>query len=80
MGFWNASIPIGSAVGVIAGGIIAQMWGWKHAFGLVALPGFVVAVLFLFIKDYKTVDLTVVDKKEPPGKNGDQRRIQGISE
>lgn len=63
MGFWNASIPIGSAVGVIAGGIIAQHWGWKHAFGLVALPGFVVAILFLFIKDYKTVDLTVVDKK-----------------
>jgi MFS family permease len=65
IGFWNASIPIGSALGVTMGGIIAQNFGWKHAFGLVALPGLIVAVLFLFIKDYKTVGLTVsrVNKK-----------------
>jgi MFS family permease len=62
MGFWNASIPIGSAVGVTLGGIIATTVGWKHAFGLVAFPGLVVAILFLFIKDYKTVDLSVTDK------------------
>jgi MFS family permease len=62
MGFWNASIPIGSAIGVTLGGIIASTIGWKHAFGLVAFPGLVVAILFLFIKDYKTVDLSVTDK------------------
>lgn len=63
MGFWNASIPLGSAIGVTMGGIIAQTLGWKHAFGIVALPGLVVAILFLFVKDYKTVDLSYVDKK-----------------
>jgi MFS family permease len=62
MGFWNASIPIGSALGVTMGGIIASTIGWKHAFGLVALPGLIVAILFLFVKDYKTVDLSVVNK------------------
>lgn len=62
IGFWNASIPVGSAIGVTLGGIIAQSWGWKHAFGLVAFPGLIVAILFLFVKDYKTVDLTIVDK------------------
>ena len=62
MGFWNASIPLGSAVGVTLGGIIAQSIGWKHAFGLVAVPGLVIAILFLFVKDYKTVNLTYVDK------------------
>lgn len=62
MGLWNASIPLGSAIGVTMGGIIAQALGWKHAFGLVALPGFIVAILFLFIKDYKTVDLSFIDK------------------
>jgi MFS family permease len=62
MGFWNASIPIGSAIGVTIGGIIATTIGWKHAFGLVAFPGLIVAILFLFIKDYKTVDLSVTDK------------------
>jgi MFS family permease len=62
MGLWNASIPLGSAVGVLLGGIIAANLGWKHAFGIVAIPGLIVAVLFLFVKDYKTVDLSFVDK------------------
>lgn len=58
MGLWNASIPLGTAIGVLLGGIIATRLGWKHAFGIVALPGFIVAVLFFFVKDYKTVDLS----------------------
>lgn len=63
MGLWNASIPLGTAIGVMLGGIIAARLGWRHAFGIVALPGFIVAVLFLFVKDYKTVDLSFIDKK-----------------
>lgn len=62
MGLWNASIPIGTAIGHFLGGVIAVHLGWKHAFGIVALPGLIVAVLFLFIKDYKTVDLAFIDK------------------
>ena len=62
MGIWNASIPLGSAIGVLLGGIIAAKLGWKHAFGIVAIPGFIVAILFLFVKDYKTVDLSFFDK------------------
>jgi len=62
MGIWNASIPLGTAIGVLMGGIIATRFGWKHAFGLVAIPGLVVAILFLFVKDYKTVDLSFIDK------------------
>jgi MFS family permease len=63
MGIWNASIPLGSAIGVLLGGIIAAKLGWKHAFGIVAIPGMVVAILFLFVKDYKTVDLSFIDSK-----------------
>jgi len=62
MGIWNASIPLGTAIGVLLGGIIATRLGWKHAFGLVAFPGLIVAILFLFVKDYKTVDLTFIDR------------------
>ena len=58
MGLWNASIPLGSAIGIALGGIIATHWGWRHAFGLVAIPGLIVAILFFFVKDYKTVGLT----------------------
>jgi MFS family permease len=62
MGIWNASIPLGSAIGVLLGGIIAVKLGWKHAFGIVAIPGMIIAILFLFVKDYKTVDLSFFDK------------------
>jgi MFS family permease len=62
MGLWNASIPLGSAIGVGMGGIIAQSLGWKHAFGIVAFPGLLIAILFLFVKDYKTVDLSFIDR------------------
>ena len=62
MGLWNASIPLGSAIGVLLGGIIAAKLGWKHAFGIVAIPGMIVAILFLFVKDYKTVDLSFYDR------------------
>ena len=64
MGLWNASIPLGSAIGVLLGGIIALKLGWKHAFGLVAFPGLIVAILFFFVKDYKTVDLSFIDKSQ----------------
>ena len=62
MGLWNASIPLGSAIGVLLGGIIAAKLGWKHAFGIVAVPGLIVAILFLSVKDYKTVDLSFYDR------------------
>jgi len=67
MGLWNASIPLGNAIGVTLGGIIAATWGWRHAFGLVAIPGLIVAILFFFVRDYHTVGLiqrnTGSDKK-----------------
>ena len=38
LGIWNASIPLGSALGIALGGYIAEHFGWRHAFGIVALP------------------------------------------
>ncbi|HEX2393944.1 MAG TPA: MFS transporter [Bacteroidales bacterium] len=70
IGLWNASIPLGSAIGVALGGVIASIWGWRHAFGLVAIPGLLIAILFFFVKDYKTVVLTKSKSPEPkPGKD-----------
>ncbi len=57
VGIWNMSIPLGMAAGIVAGGLIATHWGWRSAFGIVALPGLIIAILFFFVKDYKTVDL-----------------------
>ena len=57
MGFWNASIPLGSALGIALGAIVAEHFGWRYAFWLVALPGIIVGLIFLRIKDYRTVNL-----------------------
>lgn len=67
VGIWNASIPVGSAIGVALGGFIAVKYGWRHAFGLVAIPGMIISILFFFIKDYKTVDLIRSAKGETDG-------------
>lgn len=63
MGLWNASIPLGSAIGIAIGGLIAAQWGWRHALGIVAIPGLIIAILFFFIKDYKTIELERTDPK-----------------
>jgi MFS family permease len=68
MGIWNASIPLGAALGMALGAIIAEKFGWRHAFGIVALPGLLIAVLFLWTRDYKNVDLV-----RTAGKTADAR-------
>jgi predicted MFS family arabinose efflux permease len=62
LGLWNASIPLGSALGIGIGGFVAHHFGWRHAFGLVAIPGLFLAILFYFVTDYETVRLTKIEK------------------
>jgi predicted MFS family arabinose efflux permease len=57
IGIWNASIPLGSALGMAIGGLVAEHFGWRSAFGVVALPGLVVGLLFFGVTDYRTVEL-----------------------
>ena len=35
------------------GGVIADRWGWKAAFGVVGFPGLVLALLYLLVRDYQ---------------------------
>jgi predicted MFS family arabinose efflux permease len=57
-----AAASVGSVLGVLLGGVIAAHWGWKTAFGVVGLPGLALALLYLKVRDYRTVEL-------PPGLN-----------
>lgn len=52
---FHAAGPIGSVIGVILGGYIAVNWGWRYAFGLVAGPGLLFAILIFFAKDYPSI-------------------------
>ena len=58
MGALFAAASLGSVVGVVLGGVIAAKWGWKAAFGVVGVPGLGLALLYLLVRDYKTVALT----------------------
>ena len=53
-----ACASVGSVLGVMLGGLIAARWGWQAAFGIVGVPGLVLALLFLKVRDYRTVALT----------------------
>jgi len=52
-----ASASVGSVVGVMLGGLIAARWGWQAAFGVVGVPGLLLALLYLKVRDYETVKL-----------------------
>ncbi|SFM82795.1 MFS transporter [Variovorax sp. OV329] len=55
--FFSAA-SIGSVLGVLLGGVISAKFGWRAAFGIVGVPGLVLALLYLAVRDYRTVELT----------------------
>src|SRR5215471_10152268 len=58
MAAFFACASVGSVLGVMLGGLIAARWGWQAAFGVVGIPGLVLALLYLRVRDYRTVELT----------------------
>jgi MFS family permease len=71
LGAFLAAGLVGSVLGVVLGGVIAERWGWQAGFGAVGIPGLVLAVLFLLIvRDYKTVALPLARQTAQRGMNG----------
>ena len=60
LGAFLAAGMLGSVLGVMLGGFIAERWGWQAGFGAVGIPGLFLAFVFLaIVRDYKTVALPV---------------------
>jgi predicted MFS family arabinose efflux permease len=57
IGGFLAAASVGSVLGVVLGGMIAGKWGWQAAFGIVGMPGLFLSLLFLFVRDYRTICL-----------------------
>jgi MFS family permease len=55
LGVFQTGAPLGILVGGVGGSLAAAQWGWRAAFWVLALPGLVLAVLFLRVRDYPTV-------------------------
>ena len=43
------AIPVGAAIGYLAGGQLGSLWGWRAPFLICGIPGLIVAALYLFI-------------------------------
>lgn len=63
IGIYNAAAPLGAGLGMFVGGYIGMIYGWRHAFGLVAAPGIILAILFWFVNDYRTIPLEKHDNE-----------------
>jgi MFS family permease len=57
LGSFMAAASVGSVLGVALGGVIAARWGWHAAFGVVGIPGLVLALLYIKVRDYHTVNV-----------------------
>jgi MFS family permease len=49
--FFYVATPVGSAIGFALGGVLGEHYGWRAAFMAVGLPGLLVALLALRMKD-----------------------------
>lgn len=47
--FYGLGVPIGSLLGLIIGGIVNDLYGWRVALMLVGLPGLLLALVVLFV-------------------------------
>jgi MFS family permease len=55
VGIFNIAQPLGGGLGAVLAGWVTLRYGWRNVFGMMAVPGLVLAALMLFSPDYKTV-------------------------
>ena len=48
LSIFYVAIPVGAALGYMAGGQMGSAWGWRQPFFICAIPGLIVAVLYGF--------------------------------
>src|SRR6185295_19250571 len=52
---FQVGAPLGIVTGAVVGSLVSAHWGWRAAFLAVALPGLVLALLVLRLRDYPSV-------------------------
>jgi len=60
LGIFSVATPLGAALGVMLGGMISTQYGWRMPFLVFAIPGIILGVLALFMKDYRTAAVSAV--------------------
>jgi predicted MFS family arabinose efflux permease len=49
LSYFYLAIPVGAALGYLAGGELGSAWGWRAPFFVCAIPGLVIAALYIWI-------------------------------
>jgi predicted MFS family arabinose efflux permease len=61
LAFYSLGIPIGTLIGMVIGGILADFVGWREAFLIVGLPGVALALVVWFVlKDPRRSDAQMI--------------------
>ena len=72
LALFSFGIPIGSAVGIVYGGVIATLYGWRMAFIIIGILGVLLAPLFLLtIREPKRGRYDGVKVQPKPASIGD---------
>ena len=67
LGVFYLAIPVGSAAGYLLGGNLAPHYGWRFPFYIAAAPGFVLALVVMFLKEPPRGQFDSVRDKAAPG-------------
>ncbi len=61
LAFYSLGIPVGTLMGMIIGGMLADFVGWREAFVIVGVPGVVLALVVWFVlKDPRHADAAAI--------------------
>lgn len=64
-GAFQSAGALGGILGVALGGWLAAQYGWKSAFGIVGIPGIVLALCYLWVRDPSQASLANKERGEP---------------
>jgi MFS family permease len=58
LAWFYVAIPVGSALGYVIGGKVGAAWGWRWAFYVVTIPGILLGIVSLLMKDPRAARVT----------------------
>ncbi|WP_370188313.1 spinster family MFS transporter [Qipengyuania sp.] len=68
LAFYALGIPIGTLLGMLIGGLLADTVGWRNAFLIVGLPGLLLAVVvFMVLRDPRRTGMMQASATSQPG-------------
>lgn len=75
---FSLGTPLGALIGLAAGGLIADAWGWRWAFFLAAAPGLLLApIILLAIREPRRARTALANAAPPPSMAAVVRELKG---